>query len=113
MHLNRELTITLLCVFFTAPLMPSTQVSQILSYTAKLMPINCKSKKLAQFVLKVVQTISEPDDCQTIWSLKESQDLIEVLFDTLFNEDAYEKGMCIVLCVLYDYVSLSIIQTIF
>ena len=85
--------------FFTAPLMPSTQVSQILSYTAKLMPINCKSKKLAQFVLKVVQTISEPD-CQTIWSLKESQDLIEVLFDTLFNEDAYEKGIC-VLCYVY------------
>ena len=99
MHLNRELTITLLYGFFTAPLMPSTQVSQILTYTAQLMPTNCKSKKLAQFVLKVVQTISEPDDCQTIWSLKESQDLIEVLFDTLFNEDAYEKGIC-VLCTI-------------
>ena len=50
-----------------------------------------KSNIVAQFVLKVVQTISVPE-CHAIWSIKESQDLIEVLFDTLFKCDSYENG---------------------
>ena len=71
--------------------MPQVQISQILSYTAKLLPENCNSIKVAQFVSKVVQTISGPD-CQPIHKVKEFQDLLEVLFDTLFKEDIYEKG---------------------
>ena len=72
--------------------MPIVQISQILSYTTNLLPENCRSGNVAQFVLKVVQTISGPD-CQAIWTIKESQVLIEVLFDTLFQQDIYEKGI--------------------
>ena len=72
--------------------MPLVQISQILSYTTNLLPENCKSGKVAQFVLKVVQTISGPD-CQSIWTIKESQVLIEMLFDTVFQQDIYEKGI--------------------
>ena len=72
--------------------MPIVQISQILSYTTNLLPDNCRLGKVAQFVLKVVQIISGPD-CQAIWTIKESQVLIEVLFDTLFQQDIYEKGI--------------------
>lgn len=72
--------------------MPIVQISQILSYTTNLLPDNCRLDKVAQFVLKVVQTIAGPD-CQAIWTIKESQVLIEVLFDTLFQQDIYEKGI--------------------
>ena len=72
--------------------MPIVQISQILSYTTNLLPENCRSGKVAQFVLKVVQTISGPD-CQAIWTIKESQILIEVLFDSLFQQDIYEKDL--------------------
>ena len=72
--------------------MPIVQISQILSYTTNLLPDNCRLGKVAQFVLKVVQIISGPD-CQAIWTIKESQILIEVLFDSLFQQDIYEKGI--------------------
>ena len=71
--------------------MPSSQVAQILSYTNKMLREHSKSNIVAQFVLKVVQTISVPE-CHAIWAIKESHDLIEALFDTLFKCDSFENG---------------------